>query len=110
MKNEDLKNYISILLHDTDVSDKILPETVNIMLILKAYIAGINKENMSIGLFLDEPLIDKSIPAEFHTLVAKGAILKTKKTFNISSATKSYLGKDVDKSLQDFCNYFMNIK
>jgi hypothetical protein len=99
MKSEQVKDYIAALLNNPEV-EKEVGEVQNSLLLLNAYKAGLQRKEFPLDLLFKELKIEQAVPAQFHTLVAQIAVLKTGKS-------PRYVYKNAGKLLQEFANYFI---
>jgi hypothetical protein len=98
MDKEEIKQYIGYLLNEPKPDQKIIDEILEISIILIAYMTGLQNKKFPVDILLREIDIEKEIPVQFHTLVAQGAILKSKKG-------NEYILKNSDKLLEELRKY-----
>ena len=105
MKREETQNYIKILLNRLD-TEKEEAEIQSVILLLMAYMAGLERKPLDLEKLVAELDIEKEIPAEYHTLVAQLAIIKSK-LFQRTSDVRIiyYLTRNVQKLLEEFRKY-----
>lgn len=104
-KREQLVDYIGTFLNTPIVDEKIVREIPNVMLILKAYIAGLGNKSLKPLVafdFVENPELS-DIPTPFHTLIGHAAIIKSKE---VSSPVMHYLLKNCDKLLDEMRQFY----
>jgi hypothetical protein len=105
MEIKQMGEYIGSLLQNSSPEIEIREEIPNVINLLSVYEAGLRGQDFPIDNLVEEEMALKKIPEQFHTLVAKGAILKSKKgNMNI----RDYLYKDAEQLLKRFKYYFIN--